>query len=98
MKVRGVESVDLDKVKIFGDRIKSANVENPFGFGFQIEGDRFVLISAEYPEISSICVVPDCDVRLTAEAEGYEPASKTVNLKEGEFREIEFLLKKKTKR
>lgn len=98
MKVRGVESADLEKVKILGDQIKSAHVENPFGFGCQIEGDRFVLISARYPEISSICVVPDCDLTLTAEAEGYEPASKTVNLKEGEFREIEFVLKKKTKR
>lgn len=98
MKVRGVESVDLAQVKIFGTRIKSAHFENPFGFGYVIEGDRFVLISAVNPEIDSIRVVPDCDLTLTAEAEGYEPASKTVNLKEGEFREIEFLLKKKTKK
>lgn len=94
MKVRGVESIDLEKVKILGDRIKSAHFENPFGFGYVIEGDRFVLISAISPEIDSIRVVPDCDLTLTADAEGYEPASKTVNLKEGEFREIEFVLKK----
>lgn len=43
-------------------------------------------------------IIPDEDLTITAEAEGYEPATQTVNLKEGEDRAVEFVLKIKAKR
>jgi hypothetical protein len=44
-----------------------------------------------------VSIIPNCDVIVTASAHGYEPASQTVNLKEGERRVLEFVLKKKIK-
>ena len=42
-------------------------------------------------------IIPYCDVIVTASSEGYEPTSQIVNLKEGERRVLEFVLKKKIK-
>ncbi len=43
-------------------------------------------------------IIPDEDLTITAEAEGYESATQTVNLKEGEDRAVDLVLNIKAKR